>query len=556
MTNFLYTYRARISGFGRFVVLAMVLLMVLACDKELEQFPSNAFAKDNFWTSESNANIALTGAYRGAIEYGTQVVPSDWWTYCGIVFMEFATDNAYDRRGDNSTQNRLTDGTLLPNNNVVNGYWKGSYKRIAICNDFLENVGNVDMDQAKIDRMTAEVRFLRAATYFYISQFWGSAPLVTTTLTPDEANNVDKATKAELVAFVISELKAAAEDLPSFAELSGSEAGRASKQAALAFLGRMYLGEKNFAEASKVYKEIIDMGENSIDPDYASLFTPANEASSENIFSTQYFGGQAGNSLPQHAFPAVASGWHIVNPLGSLADAYGFDDGTPLSYDDPRFDYDDMGANRDPRFRYNLLWDGSSFGDKIYDCHPDHSESLDQLTYSKQATRTGYGLRKFFDESFNGNLKTDYGGNVPIIRYAEVLLSYLEAELEAGNPITQQLLDETINKVRGRASVGLPAITETDAATLRPILRNERRIELAFEGQRLWDIFRWGIGDEVLVGDFWGAPFPDSTLYPTTSKKIDPQSRWYVTTKNFRMGIDDVWPIPESEVNVNPKLGN
>lgn len=220
-----------------FLVLVM-LFLILSCDKELEQYPSNAFAKDNFWTSESNANIALTGAYRGAIEYGTQVVPSDWWTYCGIVFMEFATDNAYDRRGDNSTQNRLTNGTLLPNNNVVNGYWQGSYKRIAICNDFLENIDKVPIDQAKIDRMTAEVRFLRAATYFYITQFWGSAPLITRTLTPDEANNVDKATKAELVSFVISELKAAAEDLPSFGELTGSEAGRASKQGGFGLFGK------------------------------------------------------------------------------------------------------------------------------------------------------------------------------------------------------------------------------------------------------------------------------------------------------------------------------
>lgn len=529
---------------------------IVSCDKELEQFPSNAFAADNFWTSESNANIALTGAYRGAVEYGTQVVPSDWWTYCGIVFMEFATDNAYDRRGDNSTQNRLTNGTLLPNNNVVNGYWKGSYKRIAICNDFLENIEKVNMEQAKIDRMKAEVQFLRATQYFYLSQFWGSAPLVTATLTPDEANNVDKASKAELVTFVENELKTAAAALPTFGELNAGEAGRASKQAALAFLGRLYLGEKKFPEASIVYKQIIDMGDNIIDPDYSSLFIPSNENSSENIFSAQYFGGQAGNSLPQHAYPAVASGWHIVNPLGSLADAYGFDDGTPLSYEDPRFNYEDMGANRDPRFRYNFIWDGATFAGRTYDCHPDSSGSVDQLTYSKQATRTGYGLRKFFDESFSGNLLSDYGGNIPIIRYAEVLLSYLEAELEAGNAITQQLLDLTINAVRGRASVGLPPITETNAAALRPILRNERRIELALEGQRLWDIFRWGIGDEALVGDFWGAPFPNSTLYPTTSKKIDPQSRWYVTSKNFREGVDDVWPIPESEVNVNPKLGN
>ena len=545
------------SRFLKLLLLGILSMgTMVSCDKELEQFPSNAFAADNFWTSESNANIALTGAYRGSVEYGTQVVPTDWWTYCGIVFMEFATDNAYDRRGDNSTQNRLTNGTLLPNNNVVNGYWKGSYKRIAICNDFLENIEKVDMEQAKIDRMKAEVRFLRATQYFYLSQFWGAAPLVTTTLTPDEANNVDKASKAELVSFVTDELEAAAAALPAFGDLKASEIGRASKQAALAFLGRLYLGEKNFSGASAVYKQIIDMGDNIIDPDYKSLFIPSNENSSENIFSAQYFGGQAGNSLPQHAYPAVASGWHIVNPLGSLADAYGFDDGTPLSYDDPRFDYEDMGANRDPRFRYNFIWDGATFAGRIYDCNPDSSGSVDQLTYSKQATRTGYGLRKFFDESFSGNLLSDYGGNIPIIRYAEVLLSYLEAELEAGNAITQELLDLTINAVRGRASVGLPPITETNAAALRPILRNERRIELALEGQRLWDIFRWGIGDEVLVGDFWGAPFPNSTLYPTTSKKLDPQSRWYVTTKNFREGVDDVWPIPESEVNVNPKLGN
>ena len=91
-----------------------------------------------------------------------------------------------------------------------------------------------------------------------------------------------------------------------------------------------------------------------------------------------------------------------------------------------------------------------------YVVHPDWVCSLDQLTYSKQAYRRGYGLRKFFDESFSGSLTADYGGNLPIVRYAEVLLSYLEAELEAGTPTSQALLDQTINAVRGRASVNLP----------------------------------------------------------------------------------------------------
>jgi hypothetical protein len=315
------------------------------------------------------------------------------------------------------------------------------------------------------------------------------------------------------------------------------------------------LSEKKYTEAAAAFKQIMDLGENQIDPNYQSIFLPSNENSSENIFSVQYLGGQAGNALTQHAFPAVSSGWHIVNPLGNLADAYGFDDGTPLSYTDPRFSVSNMGKNRDPRFRYNLIWDGAKFGNKTYVCHPDSTRSLDQLTYSKQATRTGYGLRKFFDENFSGNLQLDYGGNIPVLRYAEVLLSYLEAELEAGKPITQELLDLTINKVRGRASVNLPPLQAMPAAQLRPIMRNERRIELAFEGHRLWDIFRWKIGKEVLVGDFWGAPFPNSTLLPKTSRKQDPQKRWFVTSKNFR-DSDYQWPIPQSEIDVNPKLAN
>lgn len=554
MNYFKHNVIPKTSYFAKAIMLTLLMTVSFSCEKALEQFPSNAFAKDNFWTSESNAKIALAGMYRGSMTYGTQVVPIDWWNYCGLVFLEFATDNLYDRRGDNSMQNRLTNGTLLPDNAIILGYWSGAYRRISICNDFLENIDKVKMEQTKIDRMKAEALFIRATQYFYLSQYFGAVPLVKKTLTPDEANNVDKAPKSEVVKFVIDELTQAAANLPSFGALKADETGRASKQAALAFLGRIYLAEKKFTEAAASYKQIIDLGANKIDPDYQSLFTPANENSSENIFSMQYVPGETSNALTQHAFPAVASGWHIVNPTGSIADAYGFDDGTPLSYDSPKFNYKDMGANRDPRFRYNFLWDGSKFGSRTYVCHPDSTKSLDQLTYSKQATRTGYGLRKFFDENFNGNLVTDYGGNMPIIRYAEVLLSYLEAELEAGKPISQALLDQTINAVRGRASVRMPPIRVTDPNLLRPILRNERRIELAFEGIRLWDIFRWDIGEQVLKGDFWGAPFPNSQLYARTSRKLDPKFRWFVTSKNFRKGIDDRWPIPQSEVNVNPKL--
>jgi len=537
------------------LLLIVVLIGFGSCGDQLEQYPQDQFDKANFWTNEANAMIGLTGVYRGNINYGTQVNPSDWWTYAGLVFFEHATDNAFDRRGKNANQNRLTNGTLLANNAVINTYWQGSYIGIAIANDFLENIDRVQMDESKIKRMTAEARFIRACQYFYLSQFWGAVPLVTKSLTPEEANVVTKTPKSEVIAFVIKEFSEAASDLPRYKDMAASEFGRASKQASLAFLGRIYLAEKKYTEAAQAYKQIIDFGDNIIDPNYESIFNTTNEMSAENIFSVQYYEGLAGNALTQHALPANKGGWHIVNPLESLASQYDFIDGTPFSYDDPRFNSHNMAENRDPRFAATFLYDGCLFGGNIYDCHPDHNTSVDQLTYSKQATRTGYGLRKFFDENFAGDLASGYGGNMPIIRYAEVLLSYLEAELEGGKTITQELLDMTINKTRGRASVKMPAITETNPANLRPMLRKERRIELALEGIRYWDLLRWGILGDVMQGDFWGASFPDATK---TGSKADPtgHKRWWVDNKAFKKGQDEVWPIPESETNINPNLMN
>jgi starch-binding outer membrane protein, SusD/RagB family len=536
------------------IFLILMQIGISSCDSELEQYPKNQFAKETFWTNESNAMIGLTGVYRGNMAYnGTQVNPSDWWTYAGLILFEHATDNAFDRRGKNAAQNRLTNGTLLPDNPVIGTLWNGSYIRIAICNDFLENIDAVEMIEATKKRMIAEARFIRATQYFYLSQFWGAVPLVTKTLTPDEANTVNKSPKPEIVNFVIDELTEAANDLPRQKDIPGSEYGRAPKQAALAFLGRIYLAEKRYSDASNAFKQIIDLGDNIIDPDYATIFNTVNETSIENIFSIQYAPEFAGNGLTQHALPANKGGWHLVNPLEDLAIQYDFTDGTAFSYDDPRFNSHNMAENRDPRFAATFLWDGTVFGGNVYDCHPDHASSIDQLTYSKQATRTGYGLRKFFDENFAGDLRSGYGGNLPIIRYAEVLLSYLEGELEGGQPITQALLDMTINEIRGRASVQMPPITETNPDLLRPILRKERRIELALEGIRYWDLLRWGTLGDVMQGDFWGASFPDATK---TGSKLDPtgNKRWWVDNKAFRKGQDEVWPIPQSEQDINPNL--
>jgi len=535
------------------LVVFFAFLMISSCRKELDQSPLDAFDSATFWTSEANATLALTGVYRGNISVNAaNANPTDWWSYAGLLFMEFATDNAYDRRGDNSVFNKLTNGTLTPNVAVLGQYWTQSYARIARANDFLENIDKVTMNEATKKRMKAEVRFLRACQYFYMSQFWGSVPLVTKLLTKEEANTLDKASKADVVNFTLTEFAEAANDLPRFKDIAASQRGRASKQAALAFLGRLQLAEGKYTDAASTYKSIIDFGDNTIDPDYANIFLQSKETSNENIFSAEYVENLAANGESQHLWPAVAAGWHIFCPLGSIVESYDFTNGTAFSFNSPLYDPNDPTKNRDPRLKYNILFNGQQFKGR-YITHPDSASAPDQLGAGKQTTQTGYGVKKFCDENYSGDL-TNYGGNLPIIRYAEVLLSYLEAKLEAGQPIDQSLLDETINKVRGRTSVNMPPINETTPALLRGILRKERRNETAFEGIRYWDLLRWKIAETVLKADFYGAPFP-GTVKPIRRKgtTVDPFARWFVTSKAFR-AQDYQWFIPQSEVDINPKL--
>lgn len=546
-----------IKNYNRLLLIFLVLLGS-SCEDELEKSPLDQFDSATFWNSETNIELALAAVYRGGnlVNAGSGG-PYHWWSWTGLTYLELASDNAYHGQGENIFWHRLSNGTLTANLGYLGWYWNRSYQRIARSNDFLENVHNAPIEEEKLQRYIAEVRFLRATQYYYLSQHFGSVPLVTETLTPEEANTVQKADRQEIINFVITEFTEAAEDLPRFGEIPGSETGRASKQAALAFLGRTQLAEGLFRDAANTYAAIIDYGDNIIDPDYQSIFIEAKENSAENIFSVQYIPELLSNGIMQYLAPRVVGGYSFVNPLADLMEAYQFDDGTEFSYEDPRYDYSDIGKNRDPRLKYTIYYNNAPIREGVdYISHPD-SNSPDRIMNLN--SRTGYSLRKYMDESITGNYYSANGGNTPIIRYAEILLSYLEAKLEAGDAIDQGLLDATINEVRGRASVNMPPITETDPTLLREILRNERRVELAMEGIRYWDLLRWGIADEKLNGDFYGHPYPDAET-PIRKKDAsapeDPFSRWYVTTRNFREGVDNFWPIPQSEVNINPNLAD
>lgn len=418
---------------------SIFILLTLLVSCSMDRYPLTDFGEDEFFTSEENAKLAIIGLYRGDMVFNEpEYTPKDWWGYGANVLLDGVTDIGYDRRGFTNPIGQITSGGLLADNNNTTPLYTAPFTRISACNRFLENIDRLG-DSDEVLRMKSEARFIRATSYFYLTSYFHDVPLVKEPLTAEESNNVKKATRAEIIKFVVDELTEISELLPRHKDLPASELGRATSQAALVFLARTYMLNKEYKEAAAVCKTIIDWNENQLHDNYQTLFYPAGKSSSEHIFAVHLVDNLAGYALPQHAYPIKDAGWCLVNGSSHLYEAYEFRDGTPFSYEDARFNIDNLGADRDPRLDYTLIYNGATFRGSTYICHPE-TNSVDKIG-AGQATQTGYLLRKFFDESWTGDLNR-YGGITPIARYAEVLLMYLEAEMEAGTVITQTLLDK------------------------------------------------------------------------------------------------------------------
>lgn len=530
-------------------LLIMLVFISQGCEKDfLVKNPYNVVSEGTFWKTQDDALMALAGIYHVTAHNQEQ----DFLGYTYIIFNEQKSDNAYELPGKD--RENIVNGNMGSTNTLVELTWKTCYTRIGRCNYFLGNIEKVEMDEALRTEMKAEARFLRAVFYFFMSQYWGSVPLVTEILTVDEANSVTVDSKETVVDFVLTELTEAAGDLP--VTRPASEKGRATRGAALAFKGRLLMAEEQWSEAVTTYKSIMDLGVYSIDPRYREIFLEEGEDSPEHIFSTQYIPEIGGNYSSQTHYrlsPYVIGGSSQVNPLNSLVESYECIDGLTIDESplyDPVNPWESGGERyRDPRLYMTvLLPNHSMIKGNLYVTHPDSASSPDRLP---EKSTTGYGWLKYIDENYGGDYSS-YGGDMPMIRYAEVLLSYLESKLEAGDPISQALLDETINQVRGREAVDMPPVTEKDPSALRTILRRERRVELALEGIRYWDLLRWGIAHTQLNGPLYGSMVctdPGNCAY-----NVDEGGHYLVGTRAFRQNIDYQWPIPQSELDINPNL--
>src|SRR5690606_20276288 len=253
---------------------------------------------------------------------------------------------------------------------VVKAIWDRSYRTIFKVNYFLENIGEVEMDESKKAELIAEARFLRAYEYFYMSVLYGGVPLITNTLSIEEANNQTRNSLQDIVDFVISEMTASATDLP--AERPANEKGRILKAAPLAVKGRMLMIHKRWGEAVTTYKEIIDLNADSIDPRYKEIFEEGGENSDEIILSTNCIAGLYGNPQNQRNYhPDFYGGYQEDNVFQNLIDDFLMTDGLPIE-ESPLYDPQHPYENRDPRLYASVFLPGyTMFRGVLYEGHPD-----------------------------------------------------------------------------------------------------------------------------------------------------------------------------------------
>ena len=522
-----------------------MLLMTIFCSSCNKDFfnkqPLDAVSDGTFWKTAADAQLALVGCYTVPNGGGTQ----DFFTFRGLLFIDMIAGEGSDKA---NVCDVVNSGSLNSANPTILTYWQQGYSKIATCNNFLDHINQINMDAAKKAIMIAEVRGIRAYVLFNLALYFGDVPMPQHMLTVDQSNSIAQTKQADVWTFAETELQAIAPALP--LTRPAAEAGRWTSGAALAALGRIQMAEKKWSDAATTYKKIMDSNTYSIDPHYSEMFWQEyNNKSPEVMLATQYLTDLYSTSLPLYYFPVAWGGWHQFSPFNNLVRDFGCKDGLPISQS-PLFDANHPFNNRDPRLDYNFFVSNRTvFQGKLYVAEPGSGSPDDFSTYPQW---TGYGIMKYSNPNFTGNLR-NYGGNTIVIRYAEVLLGYLESQLEAGTAITQSLLDQTINKVRGRAAVNMPSVTITEPTALRSIVRTEREVEFAFEGLRLYDLLRWGTATDVINTTYTGLWLTnDPTHY--TKFKVDAQGYYVYGQKVFTKGVNERWPIPLTEMNINKNL--
>jgi hypothetical protein len=460
-----------------------------------------------FYKNEAQVKQALNGVY-------SQVQALNNTAY---LFGEFYTDNTTidlnpsDRGGAGSWE-AFEFGTVNSGNNEIANLWNGYYAALYNCNLTLEKMAEATIDDAPRKEIEGQLKFLRAYMYFNLVQYFGDVVIVTSTLKiPDPAFDLVRSPQAEVWAQIQKDLTEAAAALPA-AYTSSADKGRATKGAALSLLGKSHLINKRYAEAITTLKEVTTLGY-TLNASYADNFdpSPAKKNGPESIFEIQY---QGDNDLGEWS-----NFQYVFAPRVSKGAITGYS----------------SGGNGGRNVPTNDIIAAYETGDLRKDVSLKTSFTLDGQVYP-----VPYVSKYNYPHTIVNRTNTNW----PILRFADVLLMLAEATNEVSGPTAEAL--GYVNLVRKRA--GLKDLTATDKATFKAAILKERRLELAFENHRWFDLKRTKTPAEWAA--FMNAHGAAERAKPTVNRGNVPfNSTDYVYTEN-----EYYLPIPAPQILINAKL--
>lgn len=562
------------------VLLSSILVLGIAIgatgcgDDLLTTVPSDRVSSVTFWENERDFNTALNGAYERMM--GVNLDP---------MYFDSATEIGYSH-ADWIRQHEYVMGRANGLSGWSAGMWDRNFTGITRSNEILtqlDEVGGEVLSGEAVDRVRGQALFLRG--YYYQELLWmfGEVPLYTSVPTVEQAREITRSSREDVYARITSDLSEAADLLP--ASWSSSDYGRATQGAALGYHARAALYEASwqkyheentsranelFTTAADMAQSVMDLNVYSLHPDFRELFTYAGEQSSEIIFDYQKVSGQNGWNAWQAFAPKTMGSNVDAEPTRELVDMFPMEDGLPIDesplYDEeaPRITYDGDGNatvetlgmydNRDPRFYGTVLFPGGEFNGAIYNSYPECGEGAPEgycsptsdriLISDYNNTYTGYIAMKYVDPADESS-PTNSGLNPIKMRYADILLMYAEAKAELGE--LDASVNDVLQEVRDRVDLPLPydVTTMSDQEAI-DLIRNERTIELAWEGLHLADIRRWGTAETHLNGNIHGINVANS------SGNFNPIPGQH--NRSFEAPRDYLWPIPSGERDLNSNL--
>lgn len=518
-----------------YYILSTAALMVFSgCEKYLTHDHPTDVHDEIWWNTEANVASALNSIYVG--------IP-DGASGRQLMFLDALSDNAVARQSTRGDYESYAKGLQGSNWGVGTGLWDDDYRDIRRANRFLENVDRAYFpNEALKKQYINEARALRAYYHMELFMLFGPITIMKHSVTPADSY-LPRNSQKEVYDFIISELTECANNLPP-KYIVNTDLKRMSAATCWGLISKLALYYKDYALAKTASKKIIDMGvyslrkSTNVKNSYADLFLYIGEVNDERIFFREITGG--GNQWLTFA-PQGTGGKTVVSPTASIVNAYETKQGKTLAELGP----DSMAIyakepnyknNRDPRMIASIILPGSTYAGVVL--KPFENSGLDKLG-EQNSTSTGYWINKYLDPKDKTGTRTlDF----MIMRYAEVLLTYVESLIELGefnNPDVVKYL----NEVRNRSTMpNVNVAVYNTQSKLRELVRRERRVELAFEGVRYYDIRRWGIFEEVMNGPVYGA------INPASNQPVD------VEVRSAKANRDYLWPIPQKELLSNPKM--